>query len=123
MAARPCNWRDLTCHDAVTIADLAHRYGWMVVGSTEPTWAANTNHTDESLMLLMGTHDGRPAVRILAHWVDVDRHGIADHTTFTIQDITPNLEVTSQRHVRHNVHSTLVSLIVKHGHIDLTGAA
>ena len=91
MTAQPCDWRDLTCHDARTIADLAHRYGWMVVGSvTEPTWDS-TGNTDQSLMLLMGTHDGKSAVRILAHWIDVDRHGIAHHDGCTVEDIDADL--------------------------------
>ena len=121
MTAQPCDWRNLTCHDARTIADLAHRYGWMVVGSvTEPTWADSTGNTDQSLMLLMGAHDGGSAVRILAHWIDVDRHGIAHHDGCTIEDIDADPTPTTPRVVHHNVHTTLVAVIVKHGYIDLT---
>ena len=119
MAGQPCDWRELKSHDARTVADLAHKYGWMVVGAVEPTWAANRNHIDESLVMVMGAHDGNSAVRILAHWIDVDRHGIADHMDFTVQDITAALEVTAQRHVRHNAESIVRSLIVQHGVIDL----
>ncbi len=117
-----CDWRELTCHDALTVADFAARMGWMVVGCTETTWADDQQHVDESLILTMGRHDGSSAVRIFAFWVDVNqRH--ADHHHFTVQHLDADLNITGKREVRHNPEMILRSLITRHGVIDLDEVA